>query len=342
MPIIQTLLLFALCLAAAVLALLVFGWLQRRGRRAQAGFLGEAPPDLVLLFDGQTLLDATANARALLAASRTGGSPWQSFLAWAAPRYPGIEDRLQDLAALGRIRMDSSDAGGPTLLAEWRGGIRRISLLDAHIDSRGTMIDTLTQRVLDAELDSLRELTDAIPLPIWREDAAGAVTWGNQGYLSLAMARLPESEVLSWPLPQLIVARDSGRTSVAMSGKAATRWFDCHVVPLPAGRLIFALPADAAVQAEQALGCFVQTLTMTFAHLPIGLAIFDRKRRLQLFNPALADLTGMSPAFLAARPTLFSLLDAMRSAGMLPEPRDYKAWRARLAALEKSAMDGGV
>lgn len=341
MPVIQALLLFALCFAAAVLALLVTALLQRQRGLRRAGLFADAQQDLVLLFDGETLLDATAGGRALLAASRSGGSQWQSFLGWAVPRFPRVEEQLGNLAALGRITLVSAEAEGPTLRAEWRGGIMRITLLEPHVDSRGAMVDALTQRALEAELESLRDLTDKIPVPIWREDGRGAVTWGNQAYLSLAMARLPESEAILWPLPQMIAVDGPGRTSVGLVAGRAPLWFDCHVAPLPDGRMVFALPADAAVQAEQALGNFVQTLTKTFAQLPIGLAIFDRARRLQLFNPALTDLTGLAPDFLLARPTLFSLLDAMRAAGMLPEPRDYKAWRARLAALEKSAMDGG-
>ena len=69
--------------------------------------------------------------------------------------------------------------------------------------------------------------------------------------------------------------------------------------------MMFALPADAAVRAERSLREFVQTLTKTFADLPIGLAIFDQSRKLQLFNPSLIDLTRLPTGFLTARPTLF-------------------------------------
>ena len=85
---------------------------------------------------------------------------------------------------------------------------------------------------------------------------------------------------------------------------------------------------------------FVQTLTKTFADLPTGLAIFDRERNLQLFNPALIDLTGLSAGFLTGRPTLFDFLDKLRDARMVPEPKDYRSWRQQMNNLETAAATG--
>ena len=64
-----------------------------------------------------------------------------------------------------------------------------------------------------------------------------------------------------------------------------------------------------------ALRRFVETLTETFAHIRIGLAIFDREQRLGLFNPAFAELMRLDPAWLAARPDLPSVLEQLRVPG---------------------------
>ena len=50
-----------------------------------------------------------------------------------------------------------------------------------------------------------------------------------------------------------------------------------------------------------------ETLTETFAHLPIGLAVFDKNRRLGLFNPA-ADRPREDRRRLARRPALAARL----------------------------------
>jgi PAS domain-containing protein len=94
------------------------------------------------------------------------------------------------------------------------------------------------------------------------------------------------------------------------------------------------------VLAEAALRDFMQTLTKTFAHLHVGLAIFDNQRQLQLFNPALLDLTGLPADFLSMRPSLVSVLDAMRDRNMIPEPKDYRDWRRQLVQMEKAAASG--
>jgi PAS domain-containing protein len=123
-------------------------------------------------------------------------------------------------------------------------------------------------------------------------------------------------------------------------GGRAALWFDCHGQRLPDGIVHFALPADAAVKAEASLREFVQTLSKTFAHLPTGLAIFDRQRQLALFNPALVDLTGAGVEFLSARPTLYAFLDRLRERHVIPEPKDYATWRQQMMDLEKQASCG--
>ena len=57
-------------------------------------------------------------------------------------------------------------------------------------------------------------------------------------------------------------------------------------------QIFIALPIGPTIRAEQQLRDFMQTLTNTFSHLTTGLAVFDRDKRLALFNPALTDLTG--------------------------------------------------
>ncbi|PIP95969.1 MAG: hypothetical protein COW75_11650, partial [Rhodobacterales bacterium CG18_big_fil_WC_8_21_14_2_50_71_9] len=89
-----------------------------------------------------------------------------------------------------------------------------------------------------------------------------------------------------------------------------------------------ATPAPGA-----ALNRFVETVTETFAHLRIGLAIYDSERRLTLANPAVAELFGADPAWFAARPTLRETLDRLREARQLPEQANYPAWRAQLFTL---------
>lgn len=106
------------------------------------------------------------------------------------------------------------------------------------------------------------------------------------------------------------------------------------------GAVGMALPADDIVRAEADLRQIVQTMAKAFAQLPIGLAVFDRDRHLHLFNPALCDLTDLAPEFLSRRPSLLSMLDAMRNRNTVPEPKDWKGWRRQIVEMERAAASG--
>ena len=98
--------------------------------------------------------------------------------------------------------------------------------------------------------------------------------------------------------------------------------------------------AERLIEAEQELQRFIQTLTETFAHLPIGLAIFDKRRDLSLFNPALSGLLDLPAEWLARRPGLMSFLDKLRSEGIMPEPEDFQSIRQEFKKLESGSING--
>jgi PAS domain-containing protein len=315
------------------------------GRRpARHALFGENAGGTVFLFDGETLIDASPAGRALLSAAPVRGTSWQRLMAFLAPRFPGFDARLANLPTEGRFVINSGDGNtykALILMAEWRGGLARISLADPAGDGIGNLVDPLAQRAMEEELRLLRGTVAQAPLPIWLENAAGDVIWANTTYLTLATRRLGPDDELTWPLPSLTSVKASDRQRVRLDREGEPpAWFEATVRRAGDGRMIFALPADALVQAEQSLRDFTQTLTKTFAHLPIGLAIFDRQRQLALFNPALLDLTSLPPEFLIGRPTLFDFLDRLRDRQMIPEPKDYPSWRRRIVDLEEAAASG--
>lgn len=104
--------------------------------------------------------------------------------------------------------------------------------------------------------------------------------------------------------------------------------------------VVYAQDATALVESDGALKRFVQTLAATFAHLPIGLAVFDKKRDLTLFNPALSNLLGLAPDWLARQPSMRTFLDRLRNDGAIPEPKDFTTVRSEFAELESGAFTG--
>ncbi|HRO15456.1 MAG TPA: PAS-domain containing protein, partial [Paracoccus sp. (in: a-proteobacteria)] len=228
------------------------------------------------------------------------------------------------------------------LVAEDLGdGLLRLQISDPAAENAGIVVDSQSLAAMEEELAILRDAVDHNPVLIWREGLDGRVAWANAAYLREVEAR--SGDEILWPMPRLIDLAEQDEQAVLrarIDSEDRTQWFDCHVQPAADGRTIHAVPADSAVRAERSLREFVQTLTKTFADLPIGLAIFDRERRLQLFNPALIDLTGLATGFLTARPTLYAVLDTLRESRMVPEPKDYRSWRNMMATLEAAAATG--
>ncbi len=177
------------------------------------------------------------------------------------------------------------------------------------------------------------EICAVNPNPVVLLNEQGNIIWQNRS--------AQDFDITSWPktaddadaskdqLRAPLVAKDGGQ-----------RWFHFSHVPVGAHQAAFAVPATGEIRAEESRREFVQTLSKTFAQLSTGLAIFDRSRRLVLFNPALLDMTKTSFDVLSQRPSLASFLDTLRLNGVIPEPRNYAEWREKVSQLEAEAVAG--
>ena len=341
-------LVFAGCLAATASAA-VGAWIL-----GKQGEPSSAEPDLgddavIYLFRGLKLVDCTRQGRDILAAAPEASNDWARVLAALAPHFPDIADRLDSLDETGRVEITSRDGVG-ILQASACGDAIRIVIRSPAAQEGGVRVDTAVYQSMTSELETLRMATDELPFPIWRQSPEGRVVWANRAYISAATSRARNGAADAWPPPILFekeeldeVLRDGVARRLAICLRDASteaQWFECRGTRLGPDVLFSAVGIDATMTAERQLREFMQTLTKTFSHLTTGLAVFDRQRKLALFNPALTDLTGLPVDFLAARPTLYSFLDRLRDKRMIPEPKDYGSWRRQIAELEAAASDG--
>jgi PAS domain-containing protein len=183
------------------------------------------------------------------------------------------------------------------------------------------------------------------PYPVWLTDVDGYLLWSNTAYARIEAesggaredgrpALPPEGEVRGLP------DREQRRVRFRPTPDAQERWFDLTERVFEGTHLFHAIDVTAVVRAEVAQRTFVQTLTKTFAQLSTGLAIFDRNRQLALFNPALIDMTGLTPEYLSGRPGYLSFFDKLRDEKIMPEPRSYSTWRDQILDLIAAAEDG--
>lgn len=330
---------------AALLLAAATSWFWQGRKPSTSALSGVAEPT-VYLFEGPDLVDATGPAFALLSRLSGPEGEWDRLLSYLCPRLPGLRDQLACLMDLGHFTLSAPDDSGFSLHAELAGAGIRLTLTDLSAEGQYVVIDGLSHHAAEQEIAASREALELLPVAAWRCGADGSVIWANAAYMALATRQSGESDLV-WPLPDLfgleadrLLPRGPKRQRLLNPTDGKDEWFDCHILPGATGSIGFALPADNAVRAERSLRDFIQTLTKTFAHLPIGLAIFDRNRQLALFNPALTDLTTLDGEFLSGRPALFSFLDRLREVRILPEPKDYAGWRQQMIDLEKAASAG--
>lgn len=299
---------------------------------------------IAFLFNGERLIDASPSARVILPEGEDQRA-WGRLMTRFGADFPNLTERLAALPRLGQIQISSQTGASPPLVlkAEHLSGLTRLTIKGGQSDLPANQADAATSAALHQEVMTQRTILSRSPVLMWKEASDGSVIWANHAYLIRAIELLPEGEDLSWPLPKLFdqAAMTSGRVPrLKLQMPSGPEWFDLARMPQGDEAICYAMAADKAVQAETALREFMQTLTKTFADLPIGLAIFDRSRCLQMFNPSLADLTRLPPELLIGRPTLNAFLDAMRARAMIPEPRDYRSWRKQLTRLEEEAAMG--
>jgi PAS domain-containing protein len=327
---------------ASAVAVCVWGFSQVSERylirRKQANF---AP---TFLLDGDELIDATSDARLLISAAPRKMTARQAVFFIFRDRFPTLEQGKS-------MRVLPADDSQMWIELTEIKGRRRIALHGSQGEANTTFSDHAVQSAMVKELTFLRTVAEYTPQQIWQQDPEGKLLWANHAYLATSdwMLKQADKPFASWPDKPLFEDLHHGvpetkplqrRVSLKMPEQKTDSWYDITSLRDGDTTLHFATSADNAVLAEQSRNKLLQTLSKTFAHLSIGLAIFDHKRQLAIFNPALIELTHASPEFLSARPTVDMFLDHLRELRLLPEPKNYSNWREQFKALENAARKG--
>ncbi|MCL3881593.1 PAS-domain containing protein [Marivita sp. GX14005] len=311
-------------LACAGLTVAVLLTARRPGREPMA----DLSQSIALVFDGDRLIDADDAIWPLLPddAEPPDWHTVRSTLAGIAPGLPMSLDAPPD-----------AQADGPAVSMTCFGKRTRIDLSPAPTRKQ----DWFTARRREIAARQAQPALDHSPNPIWSLDGSGRFLWGNEAFDKLSRKHGGPAQCAAKIASHLGDLRGLNAERVCLPDGIARhdRWFEVTQRQTDTGILHFATAVDAVVQAEEAQRNFVQTLSKTFANLTTGLAIFDRDRRLALFNPALIDLSGLPVDFLSGRPNLFEFFDKLRERQFMPEPKNISDWRERMAKLVAAASD---
>jgi len=333
--------------AALIVAL---GWaIPRLAKTRSSQSPANAAP--AFLFDGDVLADATLDAQRMLKGSPAHLTEKQAVTNLFQERFPTLSYVMSHIGYGDVETIHAADGGDTSLRIEDVDGKTRVTLLGAVAQDNQSLGETAAHDNLTRELEFLRTLVDTSPHLMWTQDASGKLLWANAAYMQVSDLHSQDSDQARQSWPQQAVFPDlhldvgdslakARRASVSFPDETPQKWFDVTTQRVGNDAAHFASDANAAVVAEQSKIKAMQTSGRLFGNLSTGLAIFDQKRRLTMFNPALTDLTRLKPEFLTGRPTLDMFLDALRESRVLPEPKNYGSWRDQFTALETAAREG--
>jgi PAS domain-containing protein len=177
----------------------------------------------------------------------------------------------------------------------------------------------------------LREMIDAIPMPVWRRDAGGAIAECNRACASAA--GLPPDV----PAP---VSQHCDPGAVAAEAAPDRHWLGHMViggkrrllsiaeVRRGAGGVIgYAVDRTDVESAQNELWRHINAHSEVLESIHAGVAIFGADQRLKYFNAAFAALWGIAEDWLAGEPTLAEVLEWLRERRRIPERTDFRAYK---------------
>lgn len=298
------------------------------GRRAQAldAILATAP---LTSYRWPATGDSSGAADAGFADFRAG------LLGEDAERLESATRQLRDAGT--PFTLTAAAAGGGCFAIEGRRA--------AHGDSVVWVADVSAaaaaerqRAVASAEAAGLREIVDALPLPVWRRSEARALVDCNAAYAA-ALDGTRET-VLAEGLELIGNAGREPRASAA-SETARPHRFRRHVVidgsrrllevtesPAGSGGTIgLALDRTDAEAAQNELARHVNAHAQVLESIQTGVAIYGADKRLKFFNAGFAELWGLEEDWLAGEPLLDEILERLRERRRLPEVMDFRAFR---------------
>ena len=191
----------------------------------------------------------------------------------------------------------------------------------------------------ESALDGLRRAVEGADMPAWTRDATGRIVWCNAAYAHAVDAPDAEAAIATGgemfdPAARreaTAALKEGGawrrRASAVVGGERRT--FDAIETRTQAGSSGVAHDASEIVALKAEMERNEDDYSRMIDRLSTAVAIFDKSKRLTLYNAAYAQIWSLEPAFLDQRPSDGEILDRLRAKRQLPEQVDFRAWKTQ-------------
>ncbi|MGI9383903.1 MAG: ATP-binding protein [Methyloligellaceae bacterium] len=233
----------------------------------------------------------------------------------------------------GHVEADGRAAGGGCMIKfrDLAGRRRQLAnLADRH-------------RRFDQDIQSLRALLDALPMPVWFRGTDGGLQWVNRAYAA-AVESSDSADVCEQQI-ELLELRDRETVDRHIAGGEAfrnriqamvaggSRTYDAIVLPVGRTSAGVVIAEGGGDTAESTLNRYVEAHVRTLDQIATAVAVYTPDQHLTYYNQAFVDLWQLDPDWLSTGPCDGEVLDRMRALRRLPEQADYRSWkRTQLAS----------
>lgn len=368
-----TLAIGALLLVALIFLPIVL-WLRRQlrqaieesqrldGERQQLAEVLAAAPDgfyrWTLAADGQITAEHCSRRLAVLLGLFGGIS---SRFADVLESFPAAEAALLD-EAVDRLRQSGT---GFEMELPLRDSHRRVLVIGsraADLEDRpladvlwmrdvtegAAAVDRLSHetRDLSAERNRLRDLFEALPLPVWLRDGDLALIWCNPAYARAVDAETTPAVVeAGLELVPAAALREARALAARARASGLPRSENFHLVIGGARRLAeiteapfssddgqlctvgFAIDRTREEDLQSQVDRHASAHAQVLENLSTAIAVFSTDTRLTFFNTAFSILWRLDSDWLSTGPSYANVLDVLRDHRRLPEAADYRAMK---------------
>jgi len=232
-------------------------------------------------------------------------------------------------------------AGGVLIEASGRTSGRRAVLRLRELTGERRSFAELKEQAIFVinEMTALRALADILPLPLWRRNRTGRLTWVNAAYARAVEAEDAEAVLASGiellPTRTREAVRETMRGGTAFDAVAGAilagdrRQLRVLEAPIEDGAIGAAIDVSDLQATREELQRITQSHARTMDRLAAGIAIFGKDRHLLFHNAAFRALWDLPAEWLAAAPEEGDILDQLRADRKLPEQSNYREWRAK-------------